>query len=227
MAKDNIDYEVLCEHYGAHESWELGVAVDLLQKRVPLAIGLDDKPLTEKQNFERKILLEQLKGSIDVSIPRIGVPSSNRECDRAKPSEILNWARRFDVDVPEELQQEVDSKGAYERLSATSSGSNFRKQLGFEINSDSTGVQQAVRDFTPNQIRIHRSQAIAQMLWDENPSLTKEDMVLHPWIIKYGCGERPAAESTMLKWFQGMAGRKPGRPSAKRGQLNLTKGAVS
>jgi hypothetical protein len=217
--KQVIGYEVVCDHYGKHESWELGVAADLLQKRVPLALGLDDKPLPENQNFERTLLLDHLLGSIDVSIPRIGAAPANRECDRARPSDILDWARRVGLYVPEALQHEVDSQGAYERVSATTSARNFNKQLESELYPESIGAQQAIREFTPNQIRIHRSRAIAQMLWDDDPSMTKADMVLHPWIIKYGCGERPAAESTMLKWFQGMALRKPGRPSAKKGAV--------
>jgi hypothetical protein len=58
-------------------------------------------------------------------------------------------------------------------------------------------------------------QTIAQILWDQDPSLTVEAIQKHPWIQKFGNGAQYTGKATIRNWIKDL---NPKPPEARRGR---------
>lgn len=60
--------------------------------------------------------------------------------------------------------------------------------------------------------RKHRCRAIAQLLWERDPTATLPDVHRHEWIQRVACERRPVTEKTFRDWVKNLnPNRNPGR----------------
>lgn len=66
-----------------------------------------------------------------------------------------------------------------------------------------TTLEKSEQFFRPDQKAKERCRAIAEMLWDKDPSIKTKDMIVHPAIKKYGAGMY--VPKTIYGWIKDLA----------------------
>uniref|UniRef100_I2PWN0 Uncharacterized protein n=1 Tax=Desulfovibrio sp. U5L TaxID=596152 RepID=I2PWN0_9BACT len=89
-----------------------------------------------------------------------------------RPQVFLAWADSKEIPIPGELLGILD---------------NLEPAIGRHRNS---------------QLDRQRCEAIAQCLWDKDPTSTIEDIIKHPWIQQFGNGSQYTGKNTLRDWVR-------------------------
>lgn len=182
-----ISYEDACTLWSKADYWSLDDAVDLWFGHKPRFFG----PVTydAQTKIQRDAVYQLGLNSLGEHLPWI-FNAGHPEPYRVRPHEFLDWARsRFTVRAPELLDISHEATQAYKRGTA-------RKPM-------------------PDQRHRERCRALAALLWQENPTLTKVEMAQRRELQEFGCEGTVYAGKTVEGWIKDLnpnpkPGRRPG-----------------
>ncbi|AOU26017.1 TPA: hypothetical protein P5J75_001958 [Legionella pneumophila] len=147
------------------------------------------------------------KASINRNLLRVFSRPPNLLFCEIIPSTFLEWAQKKEL-LNDQLESIFQRRNEYE---------HSIEQDAHHVEVSGNEIEKKLR---PSQKAKIACQAIARVLWDSHPTMTIEEMKVHPAILKHGYGSYYSGKNTLRDWLSEVDPRpknkKTGRPSSPK-----------
>lgn len=183
-------FEAACLMWIKSDSWRLEDAIRLINKKLPECFSTSDSEAEDQQPRHVRILNELIKNNLNGTLTRYPpIPGEPETTIRINPFEFLDWLEEI---APEQIPV-------------------LLKMAKAEHEQQRKGTTRKDR---PETIHRHRVAALAELLWRDEPNLTKVEMSQKPELTAIGCHGKKYTLDTLQRWIkESNPNREPGRRS--------------
>jgi len=172
-------YREACKIWAKADYWTIEDGVKLLLGIYPDTDPNSHSDVSEELVDKYHLYLSLADNCLGVSLPVVKLGNIHTSSPRVRVKDFIAWAEQKSLHIPTTLESAVRE---YSKLRSKRCKTNLN-QWG---------------------IMKHRCRGIASILWNEDSSISLDEMSKHEKIIAYGCNisEATPEQSTIKKWIK-------------------------